>query len=66
MSPKEAYKELFTNQVVKMVRSGKYLSEVEAVPEIQSWMKHLSPEARPRLVEIEMASKRELNNLIAI
>ena len=66
MSIKEAYKELFTDQVVKMVRSGKYLSEVECEPQIQAWMTGLKPEARPELISVTMSAKRKLNSLVAI
>ena len=66
MSMKETYKHLFVTQVVSLVQSGAYLSEVECESVIKKWMKGLKKEYQPRMVEVQMTAKRRLNNLVEI
>lgn len=66
MTLKDTYTSLFSRQVVEMVKSNDYLSEVECEPLVAQWVKGVKEEHRPSVTSITMKAKRQLWNLVEI
>ena len=66
MSVQEMYSQLLSQEVVELVRSGQYFSEVETEPLVRKWIKSIREEDRPNPVSVIMNSKRTLWGLSRI
>ena len=65
-TPVEHNQTLFANRVVRLVREGRALSEMECEPLVREWIKSVPMATRPTVQGILMESKRELWGLVSV